>query len=154
VAKQAIPQTEIETIAAPTNYRELVALFAEKREGQLHGQLYANVYPVRCEPGVLEIRVGAQAPANLASNLAKCLTQWTGQRWMVSVSAAAGAPTLAEQDKAAGQKRQEKALAHPLVQAVTAAFPGAKLASLRQKVVAPVIVAGDDDTSDEPVIED
>ena len=76
--------------AMPTNYKELVALFAANREGALHAQLYGNVHPVRCEPGILEIRPGANVPANLASRLAQALTTWTGQRWMVSISAKRG----------------------------------------------------------------
>jgi DNA polymerase-3 subunit gamma/tau len=137
-----IPQTEGSPVAlaphpVPQNYKELVALFAANREGALHAQLYGNVQPVRCEPGVLEIRPGPNAPSNLASNLAKFLTAWTGQRWMVSVSAKEGQPTLAEQDRVAEKERKERALSHPLVQAVVKAFPDAKLTSLRQKAVAP-----------------
>jgi DNA polymerase-3 subunit gamma/tau len=147
VATQAIPQAETAPLAAPTNYKELVALFAEKREGALHAQLYANVHPVRCEPGVLEMRVGPNAPANLAARLGQCLTQWTGRRWMVSVADKGGDATLAEQDKAAEQKRRDKALAHPLMQAALSAFPGAKLLSLRQKAVVPTAIV--DDAPDE-----
>jgi DNA polymerase-3 subunit gamma/tau len=156
IATQATPQTEAAPLAAPTNYKELVALFAEKREGALHAQLYSNVHPVRCEPGVLEIRTGANAPANLAAKLGQCLTQWTGQRWMVSVADKGGAPTLAEQDKEAEQKRREKALAHPLAQAALKNFPGARLVSLRQKAAAPVLAATDDGVAEElpPDIED
>jgi DNA polymerase-3 subunit gamma/tau len=155
VAKQAISQTDIAPLAAPTNYKELVALFAEKREGQLHAQLYANVNPVRCERGILEIRVGTNAPANLAAKLGQCLTQWTGQRWMISLTDKGGEPTLAGRDKAAEQARRDKALAHPLAQATLKAFPGAKLISLKQKAVAPVATVSDDSVlqndEDEPL---
>ncbi|HUY68267.1 MAG TPA: DNA polymerase III subunit gamma/tau [Alphaproteobacteria bacterium] len=136
IAKQAIPQAEAAPLASPTGFRELVALFAEKREGTLHAQLYANVHPVRCEPGLLEIHVGAHAPANLAAQLGKCLGAWTGKRWMVSLTDKQGEPSLAEQDKQAEKARHEKALSHPLMQAALQAFPGAKLVSLRQKQAA------------------
>jgi DNA polymerase III subunit gamma/tau len=157
IATQAIPQAETALSTAPTNFRDLVALFGEKREGGLHGQLYSNVNLVRYEQGMLEINVGPSAPANLAARLGQCLTEWTGQRWMVSISTGVkGQPTLAEQDKAAAQKRQEKALSHPLVQAVSTAFPGAKMSSLKQKTVVPVAAAEDDvDISvEEPTSED
>jgi len=136
VSQQTIPQAEVTTQPSPTSFKELVALFEVNREGPLHGQLYTNVHPVRCEQGILEIRVGAHAPQNLASRLSQCLTAWTGQRWMVSITDKAGEPTLAEQDKAAEKKRQERALSHPLMRAVVTAFPGAKLMSLKQKAVA------------------
>jgi DNA polymerase-3 subunit gamma/tau len=98
---------------------------------------------------VLEIRVDADAPKDLASRLTKHLSESTGQRWMVSLSSAEGAPTLAEQDKAAEKKRTDQALAHPLMQAVVKTFPGAKMTALRQKVAPlPATVA---DEADEPI---
>lgn len=144
VAQQAVPQTDVATQPAPTNYKELVALFSANREGALHGQLYSNVNVVRCEAGILEIRVGQNAPQNLAYRLGQCLTQWTGQRWVVSITDKPGEMTLAEQDKAAEKKRNDAALNHPLTQAVMATFPGAKMTALRQKIVAPAVVTSDD----------
>ncbi len=122
------------------NYKELVALVAANKEGPLHAQLYSNVHPVRFEIGQLEIRVGSNAPPDLASRLTKFLTVTTGQRWMVSLSSAEGEPTLAELDKAAEKKRHERALQHPLMQAVVKTFPNAKMTALRQKAVVPVVV--------------
>ncbi|MGB9152521.1 MAG: DNA polymerase III subunit gamma/tau, partial [Alphaproteobacteria bacterium] len=122
----------------PMEFREIVALFSEKREAGLHAILYGQVNLVRCEPGLLELRVGSTAPANFAGRVGQCLTEWTGQRWVVSISAAEGTPSLAEQDRAAEAKRHERARAHPLMQAVLIAFPDAKLTALRQRTVAPV----------------
>jgi len=144
VAKEAIPQGDAAPAAAPENFRELVALVAEKREGPLHAQLYSNVHPIRCTAGLLEMRLGPNAPPNFAAQLSKHLMRWTGQRWMISIADAGGDMTLAEHDKIAEKKRHERAEAHPMVQAALAAFPGAKLASLKQKVVAPVTSTGDD----------
>jgi len=155
VAQQALPQSDVSLSLAPTNYKELVELFAAKREGALHGHLYSTVNVVRCEAGILEIRVGADAPQNLAHRLGQCLSTWTGQRWMISITDKSGEPTLAEQDRANEQKRKDNALAHPLTQAVMQMFPGAQLTALRQKnVAAPVVVSdsaeGDILVSDEP----
>jgi DNA polymerase-3 subunit gamma/tau len=124
-----------------------VALFAENREGALHAQLYKNVHPVRCEPGVLEIRVGKDAPQDLASRVMKCLAAWTGQRWVVSFSKDEGEPTLAERDAAVEKNRQDRAIAHPLMQAVVKAFPDAKLKSLRHKAALPAATIADDGPS-------
>lgn len=145
VAKQAIPQSDPSLQPSPTSYKELVELFATNREGPLHAQLYGNVRPVRCEPGILEINVGKEAPANLASRLSQSLTQWTGQRWMVSISDRPGAMSLADQDKALEKERHDKALAHPLMQAVVTAFPGAKMTKLKKKALAPIVAATTDD---------
>jgi len=154
IATQHILETAPAAQAVPTSYRELVALFAANREGALHAQLYSNVNPVRCEPGFLEIRVGANAPADLAGRLTKHLTEWTGQRWMVSISASEGGLTLAAQDKEAEKKKHDRVMAHPLMQAVITTFPGAKLTSLKQKQVAPgaasIVTEGDDAPLIEP----
>jgi hypothetical protein len=62
---------------------------------------------------------------------------------------------LAEQDRAAEQKRINNTLAHPLTQAVMQIFPGSQLTALRQKTVAaPAVVSdsaeGDVIINDEP----
>ena len=138
-----------QTIEQPEelSFREIVALFSEKREAGLHAILYGQVHLVRCEQGSLELRVGSTAPANLAGRVGQCLTEWTGQRWVVSISAAEGALPLAEQDRLAETKRQDRARAHPLMQAVFSAFPDARLVALRQRSTVTPIDSGDDSAS-------
>jgi DNA polymerase-3 subunit gamma/tau len=132
--------------AAPAyDFRQLVALFSERREAALHAMLYGQVNLVRCEPGLLEVRVDPSLPPNFAGRIGHCLTEWTGQRWVVSISAHPGEATLAEQDKAVENARRERALAHPLMQAVFKSFPDAKLVSLKQTVVASAPANEDDD---------
>ena len=145
VARQPLPQIETAPSNQPTNYAELVALFLENREVTLHAHLYNSVHPVRCEAGLLEIHVKGDAPQNLAGRISKHLMDWTGQRWMVSLSEREGEPTLSERDKAAEKKRHDRAMAHPLMQAVMVNFPDAKLASLRRKNVAPIATSSNDD---------
>jgi DNA polymerase-3 subunit gamma/tau len=145
----AVLQAETVVVEAPGlpqpgDFRELVALFSEHREAGLHAQLYGQVHLVRCEAGHLEIRVGKDSPANLAGRIGQCLTEWTGQRWVVSISAEMGAATLYDQDRAAEVMRHERAHAHPLVQAVIKAFPNAKMTALRQRTVAIPVAASDD----------
>ena len=145
IADQALPQTDIAVMPAPTNYREVVALFAEKREGALQAHLFSDAHPVRCEPGILEFRLRSQnIPANFVSRLSQCLTQWTGQRWMVSLSDKPGEATLSDIEQAQKKKHHEKVMAHPLMQSVLQAFPGAKVASIKQRAVAPVLTTSDD----------
>ena len=64
--------------------------------------------------------------------MASKLTQWTGTRWVVSVSGDAGEPTLAQQEEARLQRLRETAAEHPLVQAVMAAFPGTAIGTVRE----------------------
>jgi len=118
------------------DYKEIVALFKDNREAGLHALLYGQVHLVRCAPGMLELRVGPDAPANFAGRVSQFLTEWTGSRWVISLSGDEGEPTLLEQDRKAEAKRQEHAREHPLMQAVIKAFPTAKIISLRQTGIA------------------
>ncbi|NTU77180.1 MAG: DNA polymerase III subunit gamma/tau [Alphaproteobacteria bacterium] len=145
MAMEPVVQVETATNPAPATFREMTALFMENREGALHAQLYNYVHPVRYEPGVLEIRLEAAASTNLVGRVSQCLVAWTGRRWMVSVVDAPGPVTLAEEDRRVEVDRNEKAKAHPLMQAVLLAFPGAKMASLKQKTIATLGATGDDE---------
>jgi DNA polymerase III subunit gamma/tau len=115
----------------PKSFGEVVALFGEMREGTLYGQLFASVHPVRCEPGRLEIRPKNRAQTDLAGKVGKLLTEWTGRRWMVTISSAPGEPTLSEQEQLADRQLKEEAARHPVVQAVLENFPGAVIAEVR-----------------------
>ena len=93
----------------------------------LQAQLLNNVHLVRFEPGRLELRPDEHAQPNLANRVSSLLSEWTGTRWVVTISAEQGALTLAEQEKLADHGRWEAASHHPLVRAVAEAFPGAKI---------------------------
>jgi DNA polymerase-3 subunit gamma/tau len=139
----ASPAPQVEVQPEAMTFREIVALFSEKREAGLHALLYGQMHLVRCGHGVLELRVGENAPPNSAGRVGQCLTEWTGQRWVVSLSAEEGAPTLLDQDRKVEAKRQERAREHPLMQAVFGSFPKAKIIALRQKGIAQTASGGD-----------
>ncbi len=117
-------------LASPTTWQEVVALAANS-DPKLHAQLRHEVHPVSLAPGRLEIRPSPAAPRDLAANLSRLMERATGMRWMVGISREVGAPTLSEQGRAAAADRLSEAREHPLVQAILAAFPGAKLQEVR-----------------------
>jgi DNA polymerase-3 subunit gamma/tau len=114
----------------PKTFEEVVALFAAKREGILHGLLLNSVHLVRFEPGRIEIHA-PDCPRDFASKLMALLERWTGRRWLVALSNDKGAPTLAEQSAARIAQQKAQAALHPLVAAVLAAFPGAAIEAVR-----------------------
>ncbi|HLY44423.1 MAG TPA: DNA polymerase III subunit gamma/tau [Stellaceae bacterium] len=121
---------------APQSFAEVVALFEQRREALLRSQLWSQVHLVSFEPGRIELRPEAGAPRDLANRLGQLLSEWTGSRWVVAVSQAAGMPTLAEEaTQREGALRGEVA-AHPLVQAVLDVFPGATIAAVRERYMA------------------
>lgn len=108
-------------------YDDVVGLFDEKREGILTAHLRQDVHLVDFSPNRIEFRPGPMAPKDLANRMGRMLSDWTGDRWIVSVSDAEGAPTLAEQEAAIEAARMDAANKTPLVNAVKEAFPGAKV---------------------------
>jgi DNA polymerase III subunit gamma/tau len=86
---------------------------------------------VKLEPGRIDINLADGAPKTLAGDLSKRLQDWTGQRWMVSVSAQKLGQTLEE---TANQRRDglmADAKADPDVAAILARFPGAKIIDVK-----------------------
>jgi DNA polymerase-3 subunit gamma/tau len=113
-----------------SSFRDVAALVAEHREAMLHGHLVHSVHLVRFAPPVIELRPQPEAPRDPAPRLAKLLLEATGARWTIALSAAQGEPTLAEQGNAADAARRATAADHPLVRAILAAFPGARIESV------------------------
>ncbi len=115
----------------PATFEAVVALFAERREALIQAQLETYAHVVRLEPGRLELRLDPGASADLANRVGQLLSEWTGRRWIVSLSTADGEKTLTEKREAAELDRFERARGLPLVQAVMCAFPGAEIVAVR-----------------------
>jgi DNA polymerase-3 subunit gamma/tau len=128
---ESLPAADGETRPQPHSFAELVELVQAKREVVLANHLAGDVHLVHFEPGRIELRPGAAAPRDLAGGLGRLLEEWTGRRWVVSVSDAPGAATLRSQHQEAEAGRRAAALQAPLVQAALQRFPGAKLVARR-----------------------
>ncbi len=117
----------------PGSFAEAVALFAERREVLLNAHLVNHAHLVRFEPGRIELRPAEGAPKDLANSLGRRLTEWTGERWVVTVSGEPGEPTLGTQAVEAERAEKEAAAADPLVRAVLDTFPGATIEAVRPR---------------------
>jgi len=106
-------------------FTDVVALAAQKRDVMLYAHLRQSVHVVRFAPPVLEIRLEPDAPRDTVHKLNALLEAETGRRWTIALSNLPGEPTIAEQEGEATAKARDNALAHPLVQAILAEFPGA-----------------------------
>ena len=128
VAAVAAPKPALR--AEPKTFEDLIQI-AFARDVVLHGQLMSAVHLVHFEPGRLEFRPHESAPPDLANRLGTALRDWTGERWVVSISGADGAPTLTQQARTDRENALAQAAEHPMVKAVMAAFPGAAIRDLR-----------------------
>jgi DNA polymerase III subunit gamma/tau len=119
------------TLQVFVSFDQVVELIREKRDMKLLYEVETGVRLVRYAPGRIEFQPTADARPDLAAQLGQRLQMWTGARWGVSVVSEGGAPTLAEQRDKARLEAEAEAMQNPLVQAVMAAFPGAKIAEIR-----------------------
>jgi DNA polymerase-3 subunit gamma/tau len=139
----------------PQSFAEVVALFEKRREALLRSHLCSDVHLVHFEPGRIEFRPAAGAPRDLANRLGELLREWTGIRWMISVSEAKGEPTLRQQEEERNRDLHNEVASHPLVQAVLEAFPGATITAVRERFAAGEPAADElspEDPGDEPSI--
>jgi DNA polymerase-3 subunit gamma/tau len=115
--------------AAPRGltFQDVVGLAAQKRDVMLYAHLRQSAHLVRFAPPVIELRMEATAPRDTVPKLAAMLEAETGKRWTIALSNQPGEPTIDEAEGVATAKAKDEALAHPLVQAILASFPGARV---------------------------
>ncbi|MEH6725853.1 MAG: DNA polymerase III subunit gamma/tau [Hyphomicrobiales bacterium] len=123
----ADPVPEVELAEQPDSLAAIAALASEKRDLMLKMAVERYMRPVRFEVGRIEVAMTPGAPAGIAGDLGKKLSDWTGLRWMVSVVQAEGAATLHEQAEAEKARKMDEIRAHPLVAAALETFPGARI---------------------------
>ena len=131
VAHSTDPALGASPALAVHHFEDLIALAADKRDLQIKAALERDVRLVRYEDGKLEIALEPNASKTLVNDLARKLSDWTGRRWMVVVSAEAGQPTVKSQNDARRTALERGVQGDPLVQAVLARFPGAQIVAVR-----------------------
>jgi DNA polymerase-3 subunit gamma/tau len=147
-APDAAPRDEAVEIRAVNSFAELIALAAEKRDLVMKSALERDVRLVRFEDGTLELALEPSARKTLVGELSKKLSDWTGRRWMVAVSAEAGQPSLRAQAETRKAELKDVVRDDPLVQAVLQRFPGAEIVDVRPPAGAPTL--NSDDMPEEP----
>jgi DNA polymerase-3 subunit gamma/tau len=130
VAPSSLPQSVPVANANLGTLEDVVGLLEHSGAMILASQVIQFVQLVKLEPGLLEFQPVDGAPAKLAQDLGKRLNDITGQRWMVSVSRAAGQPTLAAKLEAARKAELDGVKADPLIARILAAFPGTEIVSI------------------------
>ena len=114
-----------------TTFDQIVALIREKRDMTLLFDVESHLRLVSFAPGRIEFQPTPDAAPDLASRLSQRLQSWTGTRWGVSVTGFGGAMTIAESRDTAKADAEAEVMQLPLVQAILAAFPGARIAEIR-----------------------
>ncbi len=113
------------------SFTHVVELIRANRDVKLLVEIETGLQLVSYQPGRIEFSPGASAPNDLAQRLGARLRDWTGNRWAVSVVAEGGAPTIADMRDAAENSLKAQASLHPMVKAVLAHFPRARITDVR-----------------------
>jgi DNA polymerase-3 subunit gamma/tau len=119
--------------ARVNGFDDVVALFGQRREAILQSQLMNFAHLVKFEQGHLSLRLKEGAPHGLAGQISNKLGEWTGQRWVVSLSREAGEPTLSETKQSQQQAVMSDVKANPVVAEAMKVFPGAKIIDIRER---------------------
>jgi DNA polymerase-3 subunit gamma/tau len=130
-APVSAPTADAANVRVVKSFDDLIALAAEKRDLSIKSALERDVRLVRFEDGKIELALESSARKTLIGELSKKLTEWTGRRWMVAVSAEAGSPSVRAQAEMRKTELKDGVRSDPLVQAVLERFPGAEIVEVR-----------------------
>ena len=129
-----IEPPEPEPAVAIASLSELAELAGSHRDLKLKAMIRRYLRPVRIDPGRLEIALHDDAPRAFIGELDGRLKEWTGRRWIISISREPGGQTLEEIDSERHDKRVRDAGEDPDVAAILAQFPGARIRDVRIRV--------------------
>ena len=145
LAHSAEPTVATSAVAEPveevaiTSLEDMVALAEKFRDIAMKVQIRTGVRLVRIEPGRLEISLAPDASPSLPGELIKKLADWTGAKWIVTLSREEGAPTLSERETAKRDALVSDARQDPDVAAILAKFPGSRITDVRIAVTEEIL---------------
>ncbi len=125
VVQEGQPEIQIASL------EQLVALAESKRDSLMTVSIRRYLRLVKLVPGRLEVALTPEAPRTLITDLTRKLHDWTGRRWVVTISNGEAKPTLDEVATARRNTLLLDAESDPEVAAILASFPGAKVVDVR-----------------------
>jgi len=127
------PETQQDYEMSPDSFDAFVALFERHSEAAIAFQLNDNTHLESFAPGRLDIRLKQQAPKDLTGRMISLLKQWTNTNWIISLTTEQGDDTLYEQELAHNRQLRARLMTTPIVKALLAQFPGARISDIRKK---------------------
>nr|WP_259993465.1 DNA polymerase III subunit gamma/tau [Sulfitobacter sp. S190] len=127
----AIAPQAVSALAHYPSFDHVLDLIRHNRDVKLLVEVETTLQLAAYQLGRIEFVPTDAAPRDLAQRLGAKLQLWTGNRWAVTVVNDGGAPTIASVRDAKQNALRADAEAHPLMQAVMAQFPTAKITAIR-----------------------
>ena len=91
--KSLIQDINLENISS---FEDLIKLSSKKKEIELKYDLERNVNLVKFSEGKIDISFNESLRKNFVRNLSEKLLQWTGKRWMITLTKEVGQKTFSE----------------------------------------------------------
>lgn len=120
-----------DALAHYARFEDVVELIRQHRDVKLLVEVETGLQLVNYQPGRIEVNPTSDAAPDLVGRLGSRLQSWTGNRWAITVVNEGGAPTIAQTRDVKENALRKSAEDHPLVQAVIAAFPRAKIVDIK-----------------------
>lgn len=112
-------------------FEHVLELIRHNRDVKLLVEVETSLQLAAYQPGRIEFVPTDAAPRDLAQRLGNKLQLWTGNRWAVTLVNSGGAPTIASLRDEKDNALRTDAEGHPLMLAVLAQFPQAKITAIR-----------------------
>ena len=150
-ATMALATNADQALARYPTFEHVIELVRTNRDVKLLVEIETTLQLAAYQPGRIEFVPTDRAPRDMAQRLGAKLQQWTGNRWAVTIVNEGGGKTIAEVRDAADLELQAKAENHPMVQAVLAQFPKAKITAIRtpEQIAAEAVVDALPEVEDE-----
>lgn len=127
----ALARAPEEALAHYPTFEHVLELIRHNRDVKLLVEVETSLQLAAYQPGRIEFVPTDAAPRDLAQRLGNKLQLWTGNRWAVTVVNSGGAATIASIRDEKDNALRADAQAHPMMQAVLAQFPNAKITAIR-----------------------
>jgi len=114
------------------SFDELVNLVEKKREIELKFDLERNVKLVKFSQGKIDIEFNEKLSKNFIKHLTSLLLEWTGKRWIITLSQEKGKKTIYEKKNELKIKLFEDAKKTEIYKRVKELFPQAELTDVKE----------------------
>lgn len=127
-----LAQPQPDYLIAPKSFEEMVKLFEAQGEADIAYHLHDNVRRVSYDLGRVDIKPNDRAPKDLVNRMSSLLSEWTGQKWLISHSNEKGDDSLYEQDLSEQASMKKMVGENELVIAILNRFKGATISDIHR----------------------
>ena len=121
------------TLNKVLSFNELINLSSTKREIQLKYDLEKNVNLIKFSEGKIDISFNENLDKNFVRNLSERLLEWTGKRWVITLTKKPGQKTFSEMQKIKNRELFDKEKKGEIYKKFKSIFPDVELKDVIKK---------------------